>query len=250
MILITISIFLLINPIINQDKLTSNEIIENLNSLLIPNDIIIECSLTITKNINGVKNEKKREIIIFQKFYKNNELNFKSLINFTKPKYISGTSILFWDSKDSLKSYGSVYIPALNKFKKINLNNNQTFDGIEFNFFEFYKLLNSKKYLMINDDFIDNNKYFKLKAQNKQLSKEYQILWVEKNKINLKKVEFFDHHKQLTKLMKIIEFTEVNSHQIITKFVINDFVKKNEITFEVFDFKINTGLNDSIFKKN
>jgi len=93
---ILISIFLLINPIINKDNLTSNEIIEYLNSLLIPNDIIIECSLTITKNINEVKNEKMREIIIFKKFYKNNEFNFRSLINFTKPKYISVTSFLFW----------------------------------------------------------------------------------------------------------------------------------------------------------
>ena len=91
---------------------------------------------------------------------------------------------------------------------------------------------------MIDDDFIENNKYFKLKAENKELSQEHQILWVEKNKINLKKVEFFDYHNQLIKLMKIIEFTEVNSNQIITKFIIYDFLKKMKLLLKFLILKL------------
>ncbi len=243
---IIILIFLFLFPIFANDNIDAYQIIKHLKSSFIPNDISIHYSFTLSKTINDLKKEKKREIMIHQKFYNDKEYHLKSLINFIYPKQIKGTSILIWENIDSSKSYRSIFIPGINREKELNSKNKQSFMGLEFNIIEFYDILNNNNYHMLNDKDVNYVDYYRLKSKNDY---DNQIIWVSKNNLDLKKIEFFNKSDLMIRSIEVFNLVKIDDIRLLTEFVVYDHLKKTQLTFRAIDYQINSNLSETIFQK-
>jgi len=234
-----------------QPQVTGLEIMQKVDAQPDPRDVVSKTVLTLTKIMGVKERHRSREITRYQKYFSEGIFLSKSLIRFTKPADVKGTSLLMWEYRGNNKDSDQwLYLPALKKTKRIISNQrNQSFMGSDFTYQDMEgRDIDDDTYTILEEDELFGSTCFKVEAiPLKKRTYSRRIIWVEKERSIFRKVEFFDRKDQLLKVMTIPEVRKDGDYWTILKMVMENIQKPHRTILEVSDVQYDTGIEDSFF---
>ena len=236
-----------------QPQVTGLEIMKKLEAQPEPRDVVSKTVLTLTKIMKAKERHRSREITRYEKYFSEGSFLSKSLIRFTKPADVKGTGLLMWEYRKSGKDNDQwLYLPALKKTKRIISNQkNQSFMGSDFTYQDMGgRDIDDDTYTILGEEELFGETCFKVEA--KPVEKgiySRRIIWVEKERSILRKVEFFDGKDKLLKMMTIPEVRKDGDYWTILKMVMENIQKPHKTTLEISDVQYDTGIEEDFFSE-
>ena len=158
-----------------------------------------------------------------------------------------------WEYRKSGKDNDQwLYLPALKKTKRIISNQkNQSFMGSDFTYQDMEgRDIDDDTYTILGEEELFGETCFKVEA--KPVEKgiySRRIIWVEKERSILRKVEFFDRKDKLLKMMTIPEVRKDGDYWTILKMVMENIQKPHKTTLEISDVQYDTGIEEDFFSE-
>ncbi len=211
---------------------------------------IIEMTL-----IDQAKNEAKRVIksISYENKVNNGKDGDKSLMEFISPLDVKGTKFLSHE-KINKNNNQWLYLPALKRVKRINSKNKSgSFMGSEFSYEdissrEILKYTYSSKVDKAEVDGISCYVYERFpKDKNSGYSKE--IIYVNKSKFLILKIEFFDKKNELLKTARYYDYKKINNTYRVKKIFMKNHQNLKATTLIYLEDDINLNLDEKQFSK-
>ncbi len=200
-------LFALVLREILQGQPTGRTIMENLDTLPEPRDVVTTIKMTLVSVKGGKERRRSREMTIFEKRYENESFHSKSLIRFSQPAEIKGTGFLTWDRKGSDPDDQWLYLPALKKMKPIHAQEKtRNFMGTDFTYADLSgRDLDADEYKLLGEDTMNGTTCYRVEAKPKEKNPQYssRIIWVDKARWLMKRVEFFDRKGRPLKVLNI-----------------------------------------------
>ena len=243
-IFIIVGLFFAFNLVaVASQQLTADEITDKVKE----NQADYQNSKTQTEMVlidqEGKEEEEIREIIMFEK--DEGEDKVTMLMRFLSPKSVEGVTLLSIENGDKIY----LYLPAYQKPRRIAGSSKQeNFMGTDFSYEDL-----SMDYQ--NDDYQrellkETEKQYILKAitSDEELSYSQFILYVNKEKFYVEKVEFFALDGQHTKTLEIKEVNFDDEGKITPmKMEMNDIIDKHQTQMNIKEIDYNLDLSDSFF---
>ncbi len=230
---------------------TGREVMEMLDEQAEPKDVVSTTTMTLTKNVRGKERSRVRAITRSQKFYESGDFSSKTLIRFQKPADVKGTGLLMWEYSDADKDSDQwLYLPALQKSKRIISNQkNQSFMGSDFSYEDMEgRGIGEDSYKLLGEEGILDEPCYKVEAVPVETGTyARRIIWVEKRRSVMRKVEFYDKKDRLLKVMTIPEIRKDGDYWTILKMEMENVQKPHRTTLEVSDLSYDSGIEDSFF---
>jgi len=177
----------------------------------------------------------------------------KSLMEFKTPLDVKGTKFLTHEKIDKNNNQW-LYLPALKRIKRITSKNKSgSFMGSEFSYEdissrEISKYTYSKKYKEAKLDGIDVYTYERYpKDKNSGYSK--QILYVDKTRLVVLQVDFYDKKKELLKTAKYSGYTKQKNTYRVKKILMENHQNLKSTTLEYVEDEIHLDLKEKLFSK-
>ena len=223
---------LLIEGLLAQE--TAQEVMEKLESHPKPKDVVSTIKMILTKTVQGKEKSRIRTFTRYQKFYGSGDFSSKTIIHFQKPSDIKGVGFLIVDYRDGSKdSAQQLYLPALQKSKRIISNKkNQSFMGSDFSY-EDMKGREVKKdyYKLLGEEKVIGHLCYKIEAVPFQTgSYSRQIVWVDKDRSLIRKVEFYDNKNRLLKVMTVPEIRKDGNYWTVLRMEMENIQKPHLTT--------------------
>lgn len=174
----------------------------------------------------------------------------RSLIVFTSPADVKGTSFLTWNHvKDSNDQW--LFLPALKKTKRIGTaSQSDSFMGSDFSYDDMSKRSTSKDdYRIIGSKTVDSADCYVLEALAKDKSEAFvkRIIWVRKDNFIIIKAEFYDAAGVLSKQYTAGDIQKINNINTIHFFRMEDVKNGGHSTMKLSNVTYNSGLHDRMF---
>ena len=234
-----------------QPQVTGLEIMKKLEAHPEPRDVVSKTVLTLTKIMKAKERHRSREIMRYEKYFSEGSFLSKSLIRFTKPADVKGTALLIWEYRKRGKDNDQwFYLPALKKTKRIISNQkNQSFMGSDFTYQDMEgRDIDDDTYTILGEEELFGETCFKVEAKPVEKGTySRRIIWVEKERSILRKVEFFDRKDILLKVMTIPEVRKDGDYWTILKMVMENVQKSHRTILEVSNVQYDIGIKDSFF---
>ena len=184
----------------------------------------------------------------------------KSLSIFEKPLDVKNTKMLTWSHKEGDDDQW-LYLPSFKRWKRISSNNkSSSFMGSEFSFEDLgsqepekynYKWLRDEK---ISVDGSSVNAWVLERKPKKKSGYSKQVLWMDQDKKNPAKIEYYDRKGEL---LKTAEFSKFKSYKISGKTVwrpniisMKNIQTKKSSTIEWQNRKLGQKFKSKEFKKS
>lgn len=177
----------------------------------------------------------------------------KFLMEFKTPTDVKGTKFL---SHEKIISNNNqwLYLPALKRIKRIvSKNKGGSFMGSEFSYEDISsrepsKYTYSKELGEVVLDGIDTYRYERYsKDKNSGYSK--QVLWVDKKRYVVLKVEYFDKKKELLKTSKYAEYKKTKDTYRVSSIVMQNHQNLKSTTLKYLEDEIHLNLDEKLFSK-
>lgn len=205
--------------------------------------------------IDQANNKSKRVMhsISFEDKQKDGENGDKSLMEFKTPLDVKGTKFL---THEKIKKNNNqwLYLPALKRIKRITSKNKSgSFMGSEFSYEDISsrepsKYTHSKQFQEEKLNGIDIYKYERYpKDKNSGYSK--QILYVDKNKFVVLKIEFYDKKKELLKTAVYSGYKKIKDTYRVSKIYMENHQNLKATTLSYIEDEIHLNLNEKLFSK-
>lgn len=205
--------------------------------------------------VDQAKNESKRVIhsISFENKKDDGINGDKSLIEFKTPLDVKGTKFLSHEKIEKNNNQW-LYLPALKRIKRISSKNKSgSFMGSEFSYEDIAsrepsKFEYSKDIKEVKLDGSDTYSYERYpKDKNSGYSK--QIVYVDKNRFVITKVEFFDKKKELLKTALYQGYKKIKDTYRVRKMIMNNHQNMKSTTIEYIEDAIHLDLDEKLFSK-
>lgn len=225
--------------------LTGYEIAEKAYHAEDGNDVKALMHMEIVKS-NGKK--KIRKLAMARKdFGKSN----RSLIYFTEPADVKGTSFLTWNHADKEENDQWLYLPALKRVKRISTTNkSKSFMGSDFSYEDFSKRsLQKDTYRLIGEEKIDGSLCYLIESVSKDTSETIlkRMIWVRSDTYLIIKTDLYGAGEKLLKRFTTGEVKSVQGIETIVFFKMEDLQKGGHSTMRLEKIRYNNGLEDRMF---
>lgn len=177
----------------------------------------------------------------------------KSLMEFQTPLDVKGTKFLTYE-KIGENNDQWLYLPALKRVKRIlSKNKSGSFMGSEFSYEDINsreptKYTYSKHFNEVNLEGIKCYKYERFpKDKNSGYSK--QVLWIDKNRFVVLKIDFYDRKKELLKTAIYSGYKQIVKTYRVKKIFMQNHQNKKSTKLEYLQDEIHLNLNPSLFTK-
>ncbi|MDP8218812.1 MAG: outer membrane lipoprotein-sorting protein [Candidatus Theseobacter exili] len=205
----------------------------------------------ILMNRNGQK--RKREVAFYSKTQ--NDL-LKSLIRFLEPKNISGTSLLTIENQGRDDDQW-IFFPQVGERRITSNRQSDRFLGTDLTYEDIKpEKLSLHHYDLIGEEIVDGKNCYKVAAlpsteEQKELSGySKRIIWIEKERYLIIKVDFFGKNGLQVKTSFNHKFGKTESgHWISCLTTVKDLERNHKTALQTVEFKTNQKLNDSLFTK-
>jgi len=178
----------------------------------------------------------------------------KTLIVFDSPKDIKGTAFLSFTH--ALKSDEQwIFLPALKRVKRISSSNKSgPFLGSEFAYEDISSQEVAKyKYKYLKDEVIDGRSCFVVEAipQYKKSGYTRLINWVDKERYQPLKTEFYDRKNSLLKTLVYSNYKQyLNKFWRVGRMDMENHITGKSTSLEFLNYKFKTGLKNRDFNRN
>lgn len=178
----------------------------------------------------------------------------KTLIVFDSPKDIKGTAFLsFTHALEPDEQW--IYLPALKRVKRISSSNKSgPFLGSEFAYEDIASQEVKKyKYKYLGDEKINGHDTFIVEAypQYKKSGYTRLINWVDKERYQTLKTEFYDRKNTLLKTLIYTQYKlYLNRYWRASRMDMSNHVTGKSTSLDFLDYKFKTGLKNSDFNRN
>ncbi|WP_271783311.1 outer membrane lipoprotein-sorting protein [Aquimarina algiphila] len=204
------------------------------------------------------KKGKTRARTINQVIKSDETRNRSSIIRFTSPSDVKGTSFLAVEYSDRDDDQW-LYLPALGKTRRIS-SSNQTdnFVGSDFTYEDMgTEDLEDFKYTIIKEETIDGQNCFLVEAipistsKIKETGYSKREIYVRKSDFVIAKINFYNKNKVHIKTLTTSDVKKVANSEKSRAYVItmNNHKTNHKTILKFADFQINTGVETDIFSK-
>ncbi|MBC8344725.1 MAG: outer membrane lipoprotein-sorting protein [Candidatus Marinimicrobia bacterium] len=233
---------------------TGREIMEKLDQVKKPMDIQTQLKMTLISMKGGKERRRSRELTSIEKRYEDGQYDKKSLLLFSEPKEVKGTGFLTWDNLGSKQDDQWLYLPALRKVKRIrSKEKGRSFMGTDFSYEDLSgRDLNADNYELIGEGIVHGSDCYKIQAKPKEKGAHYsaRILWVDKKKSLLKKVEFFNKKGTQFKILDILDHIKNGEYWTATKMIMKNIKTNHRTELQVLKVDYDSGLKDNVFTES
>lgn len=237
-----------------QGQPTGRKIMENLDALLEPRDVVTQLKMTLVSVKGGKERRRSREMTIFEKRYENESFNSKSLIRFSQPAEVKGTGFLTWDRKGSDPDDQWLYLPALKKMKRIRAKEKtRNFLGTDFTYEDLSgRDLDADEYKLLGEDTMNGTDCYRVEAKPKEKNTRYssRIIWVDKDRWLMKRVEFFDRKGRPLKVLNIPYHVKNGDYWTAIRLVMENLKTRHKTIMEVLKVDYDQGLGNEVFTES
>ena len=249
--LITIIIFI---PIFTNAQDTGLFIMKKMDQLKKPVDSEIQIKMTLVSNKRGKERSRSRVLTIIEKKFEDGIYNMKSLLRFSEPKEVNGTAFLTWDRIDAKFDDQWLYLPALKKVKRIRAKDKErSFMGTDFSYEDLSgRNIESDSYELIGEDIIHGTECYKINATPIEKKTQYgaRLIWVDKKKYLMKRIEFYNKKKEKVKTLDIPEHVKNGEYWTQTKLVMKNLKNGHRTELEIIKVIYDQGLKDNVFTES
>lgn len=178
----------------------------------------------------------------------------KSLMVFDEPKDVQGTAFLSFSHFDRADDQW-IYLPALKRVKRISSKKKSgSFMGSEFSY-EDLSSFEIEKYTFkyLRDEVYNGEKCFVVESYPKDEYSGYSRLvsWVDQSEYRVQKTEFYDHKKNLLKVMTVKDYTKLDNKFWRPKVLQMENRQNGKSTdLHMMNIRLKTGLKDEDFSQN
>jgi outer membrane lipoprotein-sorting protein len=228
-------------PVLAQEKLTARQIMEKVDTRIIPKDLTAIMKMNL---IDRKGNVRARTI----KTYRMGK--YKQIVWFLSPADVKGTSFLRISHKEREDDMW-LYLPAFGKVRRIASHAKRGhFMGSDFTYedLEERKLKNYKYRLLKEEKIADKACWVIQSVPKKGVRTSYSkiVSWVLKDKYIITKEEFYDKKGRLRK-RKTIKLTKVKKYLIPERMIMEDLKSNHKTEIILEQIKVDTGLSKKIF---
>ena len=226
-------------------ELTGKEIVEKAYSRPQGEDREAELKMTL---VNARGDTREREIKQFSKDYADEE---KSIMFFTAPADVAGTSFMNWSYDDGRNDDQWIYLPSLRRVRRISSDDkSDRFMGSDFTYDDLGdRHPDDDNHKLIREETIDGKDCFVVES--KPVDPDYMysktITWIEKDTFIGVQKEFYDEYGELLKILAVEQYENINGFDIITHSEMHYVQRDHKTIMELDDVRINTGVSDSMF---
>ncbi len=231
--------------------LTGREVIMKMESSEKVLTTKMEIKLTHTDFKNGKEKIRIRELIRYQKRYKDGNYKSKDLLRFIKPDIIKGTGFLIW-SDQSGNNEQWLFLPKLKTAKQIeSKEKTKSFMNTEFSYedLESFNKTDEQYFLQGKEKFNNKDCYVIEVIGHTQTQYKRRLAWIDSKNWLLHKVEFYDKHDKLLKVLTIDGYQNFDKYNFASKMVMKNVQTNSQTVMDFTDIKYNIALSDSYFTK-
>ena len=233
---------------------TVQEVIQKFESQPKPKDIVSTITMTLTKSVRGKEKSRIRTIKRFQKFYRSGDFYSKTLIRFLEPSDVKGVGLLILEYHDGEKGSDQwLYLPALKKSKRIVSNQkNQNFMGSDFSYEDMKGLeISENSYKLLGEEKVIGQLCYKIETVPfRTVNYSRQIVWVDKDRSLMRKVEFYDNKNRLLKVMTVPEIRKDGDYWTVLRMEMENIQKPHRTTLEISDIVYDSGIEENFFSED
>lgn len=229
----------------SQDKITGEQIIQNVYDRDTGTEVEGKLKMTLTSKSGTTR---VRELKQFIKDFGDVE---KKIMYFIKPADVKNTSFMNWSYTDDKADDQWIYLPALKKVKRISSDSKSDyFMGSDFT----YDDLGDRKpsddiHKILKEEKFNGEDCYVVESTPKEEDYMYSktVTWIVKDKwVGLQK-KFYDEDEDFLKTLTIKKYEEIDSIITILTTTMENDQNKHGTMMEFSDVKINKGVKDNIF---
>ncbi|MFQ6609032.1 MAG: outer membrane lipoprotein-sorting protein [Fidelibacterota bacterium] len=228
-------------------QMTGREIMEKTDTLPEPNDAISTVTMSLIKSKKGKTRKRMRQIKRYQDFFQKGDFRSKSLIRFLKPADVKGTSLLIWEYQSDKDDDQWLYLPAMQKVKRIVAREKSTeFMGSDFTYEDMgSRDIDEDTYKLIGEDEIFGEDCYLVGALPVQKESTYsrRVVWVSKKTWIVRKVEYFNKKGELLKILTIPKLHKEGNYWTVDKMIMENVKKAHKTILEINDVKYDSGID-------
>lgn len=175
----------------------------------------------------------------------------KSIMFFTAPADVAGTSFMNWTYDDERNDDQWIYLPALRKVKRISSESKSDyFMGSDFTYDDLGdRKLDEDEHKLLREEEVDGKACYVVESVPVDPDYMYSktITWIEKDTyIGLKK-EFYDEDGEQLKTLTIKKYEYISGFDIVTRSEMHNVQKDHKTIMELTDVEVNTGVQSGMF---
>lgn len=229
-----------------QEKLTGQQIIENVYYRETGNDATSDLTMTL---INSRGSERVREIKQFSKDYGKEE---KSIMFFLSPADVRNTSFMNWSYDEAGRDDDQwIYLPALKKVKRISSDSKSDyFMGSDFTYDDLGDRHPSEDtHKLLREEKLNGEECYVVESIPKEKGYMYSktVTWVIKDKwIGMKK-EFYDQDGDHLKTLSVEKYDKIDGYWVILHSEMHNVQKDHRTIMNLKNVEINIGIDDGMF---
>ncbi len=229
-----------------QEKLTGQQIIENVYYRETGDDATSDLTMTL---INSRGSERVREIKQFSKDYGKEE---KSIMFFLSPADVRNTSFMNWSYDDAGRDDDQwIYLPALKKVKRISSDSKSDyFMGSDFTYDDLGDRHPSEDtHKLLREEKLNGEECYVVESVPKEKGYMYSktVTWVIKDKwIGMKK-EFYDQDGDHLKTLSVERYDKIDGYWVILHSEMHNVQKDHRTIMNLKNVEINIGIDDGMF---
>lgn len=243
--LLTAAFLLSAAPISFAQQLTGREIIDNTYNRPEGDDQKANLKMTL-RNSRG--DTRVRDIRRFTKDMGDEE---KSIMFFTAPADVAGTSFMNWTYDDDRSDDQWIYLPALRKVKRISSENKSDhFMGSDFTYDDLGdRKLDEDEHELSREEEVDGKVCYVIESVPVDPDYMYSktVTWIEKDTYIGVKKAFYDEDGDHLKTLSIKEYKDVSGFDIVTHSEMHNVQKDHTTIMKLTDVEVNTGVTSNMF---
>jgi outer membrane lipoprotein-sorting protein len=242
---ITAVLFLSTVQFMGAQDMTGREIVKKAYNRPEGDDQVSNLKMTL---INSRGDTRVRDIKQYMKDMDNVE---KSIMFFTSPADVAGTSFMNWTYDDDRSDDQWIYLPALRKVKRISSESKSDyFMGSDFTYDDLGdRKLDEDKHKLLREEEIDGKSCFVVESV--PIDPDYMysktVTWIEKDTYIGVKKEFYDEDGDHLKTLTVKDYENISGFDIITHSEMHNVQKDHTTKMELTNVEINSGVRKNMF---
>lgn len=175
----------------------------------------------------------------------------RSLMQFTEPADISGTSFLLLDDQANNQEDMYLYLPALGSVRKISgsqKNGNFVGSDLTYNDLSIFSGANFKDNYqaeMISED--NGIIELHLEITDPDIDYSYGKMWVRKDLWLAEKIEYYDQQEELLKVITLSNFDEIDGNRLARRIEVENVQKGSRTILKLAEVDFDSELDPGIF---
>lgn len=175
----------------------------------------------------------------------------RSLMQFSEPADIRGTAFLLLDDRENDQEDMYLYLPAMSAVRKISgsqKNGNFVGSDLTYNDLSIFSGANFQDNYQAEIEAEDSEIIeLHLEIIDPDIDYSYGRMWVRKDLWLAEKIEYYDQHQKLLKVINLSEFDEIEGNRLARKIEIENVQKGSRTVLKMAEVEFNPELDPNIF---